>query len=49
MDRARREIPGLVAAEVVPGAGHDMTYDQPERVNQRIAQFLEETRGLTTR
>jgi pimeloyl-ACP methyl ester carboxylesterase len=44
MDRARREIPGLVAAEVVPGAGHDMTYDQPEWVNQRIDQFLEETR-----
>jgi pimeloyl-ACP methyl ester carboxylesterase len=49
VDRARREIPGLVAAEVVPGAGHDMTYDQPEWVNQRIAQFLEETQGPTTR
>jgi pimeloyl-ACP methyl ester carboxylesterase len=49
VDRARREIPGLVAAEVGPGAGHDMTYDQSECVNQRIAQFLEETRGLTTR
>jgi pimeloyl-ACP methyl ester carboxylesterase len=40
--RAQREIPGLIAVEIVPGAGHDMTYDQPDRVNRRLLQFLAE-------
>jgi pimeloyl-ACP methyl ester carboxylesterase len=44
--RARHSIPGLVAAEVVPGAGHDMTYDQPTWVNQRLLRFFEDAGPL---
>jgi pimeloyl-ACP methyl ester carboxylesterase len=34
------KIPGLRAAEILPRAGHDMTYDQPDAVNQRLLEFL---------
>lgn len=37
--RARRLIPD-VSAETLPGAGHDMTFDNPEGVNERILGFL---------
>ena len=40
--RARRLIPGLVAAEVVAHAGHLMTADQPEFLEARVQRFLRE-------
>ncbi len=39
LERARK-IPGLVAAEILPKAGHDMTYDQPDVVSRRVMEFL---------
>jgi len=39
LERARK-IPGLVAAEILPKAGHDMTFDQPGAVNRRLLRFL---------
>ena len=42
MARARRLIPNLVAAELVEGAGHDLTYNQPDWINLRILRFLDE-------
>jgi len=40
--RARALIPGLVAAEVVPHAGHMMTIDQPKFLEARFTRFLRE-------
>ena len=40
-DRCRRLMPN-VSAEILPDAGHDMTFDNPEGVNQRILNFLKE-------
>lgn len=40
--RAQALIPGLVAAEVVPHAGHMMTVDQPEYLKARVERFLRE-------
>lgn len=40
--RAKRFIPGLVAAEVLPQVGHAMTIDFPARVGARILQCLRE-------
>jgi pimeloyl-ACP methyl ester carboxylesterase len=40
LERARRLMPGLVAAEIVPNAGHVMNYDQPAWVNDRLMLFL---------
>jgi pimeloyl-ACP methyl ester carboxylesterase len=40
LERARRLIPGLVAAELVLNAGHLMSIDQPEWLSQRILRFL---------
>ena len=39
VNRARSLIPGI-QAELIPGAGHMLTTDQPERVAARIQQFL---------
>lgn len=38
--QARRSLTGLVAAEIVPNAGHAMTYEYPNLVNQLIVNFL---------
>lgn len=38
--RAKRLIPGLVAAEVVPGVGHNMCTDNPTLINNRLSEFL---------
>ncbi len=37
--RARRLVPGL-QAEMVPNANHCAQYTAPERVNQRVLEFL---------
>ena len=39
--RARRQIPGLTAAHRVAGAGHNMTFERPDEVNARLAEFLQ--------
>jgi pimeloyl-ACP methyl ester carboxylesterase len=39
--RAKRLIPGLQSAEVVPGVGHGMSGDAPEMINARIRAFVE--------
>jgi pimeloyl-ACP methyl ester carboxylesterase len=39
--RARRLLPHLVQAELVPGAGHNMAIERPDYVNARIRAFLE--------
>jgi pimeloyl-ACP methyl ester carboxylesterase len=36
-----RKIPGLRAAEILPGAGHDLTYDRPDEVSRRVVEFLD--------
>jgi pimeloyl-ACP methyl ester carboxylesterase len=38
--RARKLLPNLVAAEIVPDAGHTMNYDRPDFVNARLLGFL---------
>lgn len=40
IQRAQRLIPGLVAAEIVPQAGHLMTLDQPEWLKNRLLPFF---------
>jgi pimeloyl-ACP methyl ester carboxylesterase len=37
--RLKRVAPGVIA-EIVPGAGHDLTFVQASKVNQRILEFL---------
>jgi pimeloyl-ACP methyl ester carboxylesterase len=39
LKRATKLIPRL-EADIIPGAGHALNLDQPERVNQRILEFL---------
>lgn len=41
--QARRVLPGLRRAEILPGAGHGMIIDRPAVVNARILDFLHET------
>lgn len=43
--RGRRTLPNLVAAEVVPKAGHVMNYDRPEHVNSRLIDFFSAAAG----
>jgi len=38
--RGRRDLPNLVAAEIVPETGHVMNYDRPEYVNSRLIDFF---------
>ena len=40
LERAKRHIPGLVAAEVIQGVGHNMCTDNPALINSRLAEFL---------
>jgi pimeloyl-ACP methyl ester carboxylesterase len=51
---ARRTLPNLIAAEIIPDAGHDMNKDQPALVDSRLLSFLgqlqtvDQIQGLTT-
>jgi pimeloyl-ACP methyl ester carboxylesterase len=40
--RARRALPGLVHAEIIALAGHNLSYEQAARVNERISGFVQE-------
>jgi pimeloyl-ACP methyl ester carboxylesterase len=40
--RRLKRVAPQVAAEIIPGAGHDLTVAQPAMVNQRIIEFLKE-------
>ena len=42
VERARRLIPGLVSAEIVPTAGHLVTVDQPEWLKERVLRFFDQ-------
>lgn len=41
--QARRVLPGLRRAEILPGVGHGMIIDRPALVNSRILAFLRDT------
>lgn len=41
IERAKNLIPGLMAAEIVPNAGHVMTIDQPDLLAERVLDFLQ--------
>jgi pimeloyl-ACP methyl ester carboxylesterase len=41
-DRVRRDLPNLARAEIVPGVGHFMTYENAGAVNERLLAFLEQ-------
>jgi pimeloyl-ACP methyl ester carboxylesterase len=38
--RARRVLPGLTHTEIIPGAGHNLSYEQAAVVNERISRFV---------
>lgn len=40
LQRIRNLVPGLVSAELVPDAGHVMTIDRPDYLENRIMKFL---------
>lgn len=40
VDRAKRILPNLRQAEILPEAGHDVTFDRPDEVNRRALSFL---------
>lgn len=40
IDTAARVLPNLAHAEIVPHAGHTLTYDQPAYVSQQLIDFL---------
>lgn len=40
VDRARQCIPNLYAAEIVPNAGHSLSTDQPDYLNEKVLAFL---------
>ena len=42
IERAKRLIPGLRAAEIVKDAGHIMTMDQPEIIMEKVTSFFEQ-------
>ena len=41
MERATRLIP-RIEAEIIPNAGHALSFDQPESVDARILRFLKQ-------
>jgi pimeloyl-ACP methyl ester carboxylesterase len=43
--RRLRRVAPQVTAEIIPGAGHDLTFAQTAMVNERILQFLKEERA----
>ena len=42
--RRLKRVAPQVTAEILPGAGHDLTFVQPAMVNERILRFLKEER-----
>jgi pimeloyl-ACP methyl ester carboxylesterase len=38
----RKRVAPKVSAEIIPGAGHDLTFVQAAMVNQRILEFLKQ-------
>lgn len=40
IERAKKLIPSLISAEIVPNAGHLMTADQPEFLEKRVTEFF---------
>lgn len=42
VERARRLIPGIVSAEIVPKAGHLVTVDQPKWLKERGFRFFDQ-------
>ncbi len=45
--RRLNRIAPQVQAEIVPGAGHDLTLVHPDLVTRRVLQFLGEREGMT--
>jgi pimeloyl-ACP methyl ester carboxylesterase len=43
--RARRVLPNLTAAAIIPGAGHVVHYERPDVVNTHILEFLSKETG----
>ena len=43
--RRLKRVAPQVTAEIIPGAGHDLTFAQTALVNERIIQFLKEERA----
>jgi pimeloyl-ACP methyl ester carboxylesterase len=43
--RRLKRVAPQVTAEIIPGAGHDLTFVQPAMVNERILEFLKEERA----
>ncbi len=43
IERAKRLLPNLRRAEIVPGVGHGMTTEMPNDVNERVLRFIDET------
>lgn len=41
ISKARQALSGLEAAELVPGVGHTMNFDDPDAVNTRVLAFLQ--------
>jgi pimeloyl-ACP methyl ester carboxylesterase len=41
IERGLRLLPNVITAEIVPGVGHMMTHERPERVMGRVLSFLE--------
>lgn len=41
MERAKHVLPGLVAVEIIPDAGHAMNFEYPHTINGWILRFLE--------
>jgi len=41
--RAQSVLPALVAAEIIPGAGHDANKDQADWFNARLRHFVSDT------
>jgi pimeloyl-ACP methyl ester carboxylesterase len=44
LERAARLMPHL-EAEIIPGAAHALSLDQPEKVNRRMLEFLQKSGG----
>ncbi len=40
--RRLRRVAPIVEADIVPGAGHDLTFVQPDLVARRVLEFLDE-------
>jgi|NGEPerStandDraft_6_1074524.scaffolds.fasta_scaffold55486_3 pimeloyl-ACP methyl ester carboxylesterase len=43
--RRLKRVAPQVTAQIIPGAGHDMTFAQTATVNERILRFLKEERA----